>query len=98
ILHHLQPATPGWAANALRVSSIEKHGHKDVWEQIQSFHEKMTESVFWSERRKNKLQHCFEESLESAIIDQLFEQERKKTKVDTKNKETLKESITEMRA
>ena len=89
ILHHLQPATPGWAANALRVSSIEKHGHKDVWEQIQSFHEKMTESGFWSERRKNQLQHWFEESLESALIDQFFEQEGKQTQVDTLNKEIL---------
>src|SRR5699024_6968082 len=98
IVHHLQPDTPGWTANALRVSSIENHGHKDDWYQIQSFYEEMTESGLLLERRKNQLQHCFEESLESALIDQFFEQEGKQTQVDTLNKEILEGNITVMNA
>src|SRR5699024_10383034 len=98
ILRQLLTGRPGWAAIALRVSCIEKHGHKDVWERIESFHDKMTGSGFWSDRRKTQLQHWFEESLESALIDQFFEQEGKQTQVDTLNKEILEGNITVMNA
>src|SRR5690625_3769270 len=40
ILHLLQPATPGWSATSLAVSSHKNTGHDEVWQLILDFKEK----------------------------------------------------------
>src|SRR5699024_11243821 len=63
ILHYLQPATPGWLSTALPVSSYEKTGHEEVWETIHDFREKVMETGYWDDRRKNQVKNWFHDMI-----------------------------------
>lgn len=82
ILHFLQPATPGWEAKALPVSSYEHRGHDRVWEEILLFREKMQASNYWDERRQNQTKSWFYDMLYDRIIDQFFNEKNRKEKVE----------------
>lgn len=81
ILHLLQPATPGWMSTSVPVSSLEKTGHDEVWEIIQEFKEKMNESGYWNERRKEQATSWFHDMIHQRLEYEFFRQEGKREKV-----------------
>lgn len=54
VLHYLQSPTPGWKPNVVTCSAHEKRGFDAVWEDIESFRSKLSESGFWHNRRRDQ--------------------------------------------
>ena len=81
ILHVLQPATPGWNATSLAVSSYKKTGHHEVWELIQKFQEKMVTANYWNKRRQEQTKHWFHDMIHDRLIDDFFSKQEKRDKV-----------------
>ncbi|MFD2129750.1 methylmalonyl Co-A mutase-associated GTPase MeaB [Pseudogracilibacillus auburnensis] len=94
ILHYLQPATPGWQSTALPVSSLQKTGHKEVWELIQAFKEKMLESNFWKTRRQEQTKSWFHDMIHDRLIESFFNEEGKKRVVSELEKSILNSDVT----
>lgn len=94
ILHHLQPATPGWASQAVTVSSLEQEGHDKVWEVILEFKEKMNESGQWHERRKQQAINWFHDMIYLRLEDLFFNQLGKQEKVKELEEQILKGEVT----
>ena len=82
ILHLLQPATPGWSATSLAVSSHKQTGHEEVWESIQHFQEKMHASNFWNERRQEQTKSWFQDMIHDRLIADFFSQPDKNAQVN----------------
>src|SRR5690625_1538226 len=82
ILHLLQPATPGWSATSLAVSSHKQTGHEEVWESIQHFQEKMHASNFWNERRQEQTKSWFQDMIHDRLIADFFNQPDKNAQVN----------------
>ncbi|WP_338448241.1 methylmalonyl Co-A mutase-associated GTPase MeaB [Niallia oryzisoli] len=56
ILHYLQPITEGWNPKAYTCSALTGEGISDIWQVIQEFQNKTSESgVFWKRRRKQTI-------------------------------------------
>src|SRR5690625_614489 len=87
ILHFLQPATPGWEATAIPVSSYEKTGHDEVWEQILSFKEKMQASNYWKTRRQEQTKNWFYDMIHDRLVEQFFKKAERKEKVEALEKQ-----------
>ncbi|MEJ8777954.1 methylmalonyl Co-A mutase-associated GTPase MeaB [Pseudogracilibacillus sp. ICA-222130] len=81
ILHYLQPATPGWLSTAIPVSSYEKTGHEEVWETIHDFREKVMETGYWDDRRKNQVKNWFHDMIYEELVEQFFRRDGVKEKV-----------------
>jgi LAO/AO transport system kinase len=94
ILHHLQPATPGWQATALPVSSIEGNGHKKVWENMTAFVEATKGSGFWETRRNHQLEDWFRDMLRDALIENFFRRAGRKAQVAGLKEDILAGRIT----
>lgn len=94
ILHHLQPATPGWQSTALPVSSLLKTGHEDVWEVIQSFEKQMKESGYWDERRREQLSSWFHDMIHDRLIESFFKEPGKKEAVKQLEEEIVDGKLT----
>lgn len=94
ILHLLQPATPGWSSTSLAVSSYKNIGHDDVWEQVQSFREKMIASNYWEERRQEQTKSWFHDMIQDRLIEEFFSAPEKKEQVDSLEQEILNGDIT----
>lgn len=94
VLHHLQPATPGWQSTAIAVSSLLKTGHDEVWEIIQTFKKKMLESNYWNERRKEQLTSWFHDMIHDRLIENFFNEAGKKEKVKLLEEQIIDGKIT----
>ena len=94
VLHYLQPATPGWESTAVPVSSLEKTGHDDVWELITSFHEKMTESNYWEERRQEQAKSWFHDMVHDRLVEYFFSDQERKEQVSALEKKILAGKLT----
>lgn len=81
ILHFLQPATPGWEATAVPVSSLEKTGHDKVWEIITEFKNKMEKSNYWQERRQEQTKSWFHDTIHDYLVEHFFSKKGKKEQV-----------------
>ena len=81
ILHFLQPATPGWEATAVPVSSLEKTGHDKVWEIITEFKSKMEKSNYWQERRQGQTKSWFHDTIHDYLVEHFFSKKGKKEQV-----------------
>ncbi len=81
ILHFLQPATPGWEATAIPVSSLEKTGHDKVWEIITEFKSKMEKSNYWQERRQEQTKSWFHDTIHDYLVEHFFSKKGKKEQV-----------------
>lgn len=55
ILHLLQPSTPGWISQAYTASSLTGEGIEEIWSEIQSFHNKTSESGYFHQRRQRQM-------------------------------------------
>lgn len=94
ILHFLRPATPGWTSTAIPVSSYEKTGHEEVWDQIQSFKEKVTKSGYWEKRRQEQTKDWFHDMIQDRLIETFFQQPGRKEKVSQLEEEILSGKLT----
>lgn len=94
ILHFLQPATPGWEATSLAVSSYQKTGHQEVWELIQTFKEKMCASNYWEARRQSQTKNWFHDMIHDRLIEDFFSNEAKRKQVHTLEADILKGNVT----
>lgn len=94
ILHLLQPATPGWSSTSLAVSSYKNFGHNEVWEQVQSFREKMIASNYWEERRQEQTKSWFHDMIQDRLIEEFFSEPEKQKQVDKLEHDILNGDIT----
>lgn len=94
ILHFLKPATPGWEATSLAVSSYQKTGHDEVWELIQSFKEKMTASTFWEERRQSQTKNWFHDMIHDRLMEDFYSDKSTKEQVETLETNIIEGNVT----
>ena len=55
MIEYIRPATEGWPTHAYLASALEKTGLKELWEVIQIFHKRTTESGVFKRRRDSQL-------------------------------------------
>jgi LAO/AO transport system kinase len=94
VLHQLQPATPGWASQAITASSLEFKGHDKVWEIILEFKEAMEKSGYWKERRKQQAINWFHDMIYLRLENWFFNELGKKEIVNALEKQILQGDIT----
>lgn len=94
ILHFLKPATPGWESTALPVSSYEKTGHADVWEQISLFKEKMKESSYWETRRQEQTKDWFHDMIRNRLIQSFYDEPSRKRAVKELEGQLIADKLT----
>ena len=94
ILHFLKPATPGWEATSLAVSSYQKTGHAEVWELVQSFKDKMIASDYWEERRQSQTKNWFHDMIHDRLIEDFFSNQSKSEQVNVLETNILKGKVT----
>jgi len=70
VLHFLHPFTPGWQPKALTCSALNSEGIEAVWELIEGFRDRLTESGVFEERRREQNVDWFHSLLKSAVMDQ----------------------------
>ncbi|AOV07799.1 methylmalonyl Co-A mutase-associated GTPase MeaB [Sporosarcina ureilytica] len=81
LLHLLQPASPGWTGKSLPVSSYERTGFDDVWNNVLAFKETMEKNQHWETRRNHQTKDWFHAMITDRLIDSFFSQEGKKEEV-----------------
>lgn len=81
ILHLLLPASPGWTGKALPVSSFERTGFDQVWENVLAFKAKMEETNYWEKRRNYQTKDWFHAMITDRLIDSFFSKEGKRSEV-----------------
>lgn len=94
ILHFLKPATPNWESTALPVSSYEKTGHEDVWEQINLFKEQMIETSYWETRRQEQTKDWFHDMIHDRLIESFFQEPGRKDAVGHLEKRLIDGELT----
>lgn len=94
ILHFLKPATPDWESTALPVSSYEKTGHEDVWEQITEFKQKMLETNYWNIRRQEQTKDWFHDMIHDRLIESFFQEPGRKEAVSQLEKQLIAGELT----
>lgn len=94
ILHFLKPATPGWESTAIPVSSYEKTGHDDVWEQITTFKEKMLKSNYWNTRRQEQTKDWFHDMIHDRLIERFFQESGRREAVKSLEQQLIDGELT----
>jgi len=72
-LHILKPPSPNWRAPVITISGLNNTGLDEMWEQIESYRETMTDSGEWDARRKEQavawMHDLIEARLRAALTD-----------------------------
>lgn len=77
LLHLLQPASPGWTGKSLPVSSYQRTGFDEVWENVLAFKEAMEKNGHWEMRRNHQTKDWFHAMIRDRLIDSFFSKEGK---------------------
>lgn len=94
ILHYLQPATPGWTSKPIPVSSYDKTGFTEVWDNILTFREQMIKRKYWDTRRHEQTKDWFHAMIENRLIDAFFAEKGRKEQVTALENQLLKGQLT----
>ena len=72
-LHILTPPSPNWRAPVITVSGLQNIGLDELWRQIESYHDTMTNSGEWQEKRREQavawMHDLIEARLRAALTD-----------------------------
>lgn len=77
LLHLLQPASPGWMGKSLAVSSYDRTGFDEFWENVLSFKALMEDNGYWENRRNHQTKDWFHAMITDRLIDSFFSKEGK---------------------
>lgn len=72
IVHYLQPATPGWRPEALMCSAMTGDGIPEIWEMIERYRTKMTESGVFAEKRQRQNVAWLHKLIEAELRDRFY--------------------------
>lgn len=81
LLHLLQPASPGWTGKAMPVSSYERTGFDQVWQNVLAFKKQMQQTQHWEIRRNHQTKDWFHAMITDRLIDSFFSEEGKRAEV-----------------
>lgn len=81
LLHLLQPASPGWTGKSLPVSSYERTGFDQVWNNVLEFKTIMEGNNYWETRRNHQTKDWFHAMITDRLIDSFFAKKGKKEEV-----------------
>lgn len=89
ILHFLQPASPGWTTKAMPVSSLENKGITEVWQVIETFKDRLTNSGGFLQRRQSQTKDWFHTMIMDRLMDDFYGDPNRKSQVDLLEKEII---------
>src|SRR5699024_1954160 len=93
LLHFLQPATPGWQSSVLAVSSLENRGHREAWELIKTFQNKLQTTNYWTQRREEQIKNWFYDKVHDRLIAHFFQNKTKKEQMSTLEEKILEGNL-----
>ena len=89
-LHMFASNESNWQPKVLPCSSLEKTGLEEIWKMIQSYQEKMLESGYFDQNRKNQNVTWFNDRLQKSILDKILEIPKLKSQLNDLEDEIAK--------